>query len=63
MANSVPARPSPCVIREQAKESGITIAPEREASILAGAQQLHDAAQQLLRIAAGDEPSTEQPRR
>lgn len=63
MANSDPARPTLAAIREQARASGITIAVEREASILAGAQQLHDAVRRLDRIAAVDEPLPEQARR
>jgi hypothetical protein len=63
MAHSDPASPTLAVIREQAKASGITIAAEREASILAGAQQLDDAARRLDRIAAGEEPLPEQARR
>ncbi len=60
MAHSDPARPTLAVTREQAKANGITIAVEREASIVAGAQQLHAAAQRLDRIAPGGEPSPEQ---
>lgn len=63
MAHSEPARPTLAVIREQAKASGITIVAEREASVLAGAQQLHDAARRLDGIAAGDEPLPEHVRR
>ncbi|HEV7250867.1 MAG TPA: hypothetical protein VGN93_28155 [Shinella sp.] len=56
MAQPETTRPTLATIRKQARASGITIAPEREKFVLAGAQHLHEAAQRLGDIAADETP-------
>ncbi|WP_439629518.1 hypothetical protein [Shinella sp.] len=56
MAQPDTARPTLAIICKQARASGITIAPEREKFVLAGAQHLHEAAQRLDDIAADEKP-------
>lgn len=63
MVHSKAARTTLAAIRTRAREHDIEIATEREASILAGAQHLHDAARQLDRIADEEEALAEPSRR
>ena len=56
MAQPETTLPTLATIRKQARASGITIAPEREKFVLAGAQHLHEAAQRLDDIAADETP-------
>lgn len=62
MAHPDTTRPAPEIIRARARACGIKVAAEREASILAGAQHLHDAARRLDHIAA-DEVTLQEPGR
>jgi hypothetical protein len=55
--------PTLATIREQAGMCGIMITAEREASILAGARYLHDAARRLDSIAAVEESRPDTIRR
>ncbi|WP_426127800.1 hypothetical protein [Pararhizobium sp. PWRC1-1] len=59
MASCETKGPTLTVIRARASECGIEIAAEREASILAGAQYLHDAARRLDKIAILDDARPE----
>ncbi len=63
MVSSETRQPTLAAIRARASECGIEIAAEREASILAGALYLYDAASRLDRIAAGDVKSPEPAQR
>lgn len=63
MAHPKAARPTLAVVRTRAREHAIEIAAEREASILVGAQHLHDAAQRLDRIAAEEKTLPDSSRR
>lgn len=56
MAQPDTARPTLVILRKQARVNGITIAPEREQFVLAGAQHLHEAARRLDEIAADEAP-------
>lgn len=55
MAHRKTARPTLVAVRIRAREYDIEIAAEREASILAGAQHLYDAARRLERVATEEE--------
>lgn len=54
MAHADTTRPTLETIRARVRACGIKLAADREASILAGAQHLHDAARRLDLIAADD---------
>lgn len=55
MAHRKTARPTLVAVRIRARKYDIEIAAEREASILAGAQHLYDAARRAEQIATEEE--------